>query len=55
VDAHAAFDPAVEGISLVERKVMAGVGAQQDDRLFQGALRLVFQRQFGGVDKRSAL
>ena len=49
VDAHAALDPAVEGVLLVEGKVVAGVGAQQDDRLFQGALRLVFQRFFGRV------
>jgi hypothetical protein len=55
VDAHAAFDPAVEGVSFVERKVMAGVGAQQDDRLFQRTLRLVFQRLSGAVNQRSAL
>jgi len=56
VDAHAAFDPAIEGIFLVERKVMAGMSPQQDDRFLQGALRLVvFRRQFGGVSQRSAL
>ena len=55
VDAHAPLDPAIEGVPLVERKVVAGVGAQQDDGLFQGALRLVFQRRFGPGDQRSAL
>jgi len=40
---HAALNPAIEGVSLVERKVVAGVGAQQDDHFFQGALRFVFQ------------
>ena len=44
VNAHAALNPAIEGVPLVEGKVVAGVGAQQDDRLLQGALRLVFQR-----------
>ena len=55
VDAHAPLDPAVEGVLLVEGKVVAGLGAQQDDDLFQGALRLVFQGQSGLGDERRAL
>ena len=42
VNTHAPLDPAVDGVLLVERKVVAGLGAQQDDDFFQGALRLVF-------------
>jgi hypothetical protein len=55
VEAHAALDPAVEGILLVERKVMASVGAQQNDGLFQGALRLVLQGHFRLGSERRAL
>ena len=40
---------------LVERKVVAGVGAQQNDHFLQGALRLVFQGHFGPGDQRGAL
>ena len=55
VDTHAALDPPIEGIFLVQRKIMAGVGSQQNDGLFQGAPRLVFQRQFGSLRQWCAL
>ena len=55
MNAHAALDPAIEGVPLVKRKVVARVGAQQDDHLFQGALRLVFQHCFRPRDERGAL
>ena len=53
VDAHAPLDPAVDGVLLVQGKVVAGLRPQQDDDLFQGALRLVFQGQSGLGDERA--
>jgi len=55
VDAHAALNPPVEGIPFVQGKVVAGVRTQQDDRLLQAALRLVFQGLFGPGEERSPL
>jgi hypothetical protein len=55
VDAHAALDPPVKGVFLVKRKVMAGVGAQKNDGLFQGALRLACECQLGSMGQWSPL
>ena len=55
MDAHAPFDAAIKGVLFVERKVVAGVGAQEDDRLLQGALRLVFENHgFRPANQRRA-
>ena len=52
---HAALNPAIEGVPFVEREVVPGAGAQQEDHFFQGILRLVFQNGRSPVDQRSAL
>jgi len=52
---HAAFNPAVEGVPFVEGKIMPGMGAQQDDRFFQGVLRLVRHGHFRPGEEGSAL
>jgi len=40
---HSALDPAMKRVLLVKGKVMARVGAQQNHRLLQGTLGLIFQ------------
>ncbi len=44
VNAHAPLDPAVHGVLLVQREVLAGLGPQQDEDFLQGALVLLLQR-----------
>ena len=55
VKAHAALDPAIQRVPFVKSKVVARVGAQQNDHLFQRALRLVFQHRFRPGEERGAL
>ena len=51
MDAHAPLDPAIDGDVLVEGKVMAGVLAQQDQDLFEGAAGFIRQGQSGLGDR----
>ena len=55
VKAHAALDPAIECVPLVEGKVVAGVVSQQDDHLSQRAQTLVFRPYFRSRDERGTL
>ncbi|MGC4120345.1 MAG: hypothetical protein QM765_38340 [Myxococcales bacterium] len=55
VQAHAPLDAAVEGALLVEREVVAGLRAQQDEDLLQGALRLLLERDLGAPEVRGVL
>ena len=55
VQAHAPLDPAVDGALLVQGKIVAGLGPQQDQDLFQGALRFALPGGIGCRDKRGVL
>ncbi|EKD40737.1 MAG: hypothetical protein ACD_74C00210G0001 [uncultured bacterium] len=49
MNAHAPLDPAVDGVSFVHGKIVAGFGPQENDDLFQGALLLRLQRETLGL------
>ena len=45
VDAHAPLDPAVDGALLVQGKVVARLGPEEDDDLVEGALGFALQKE----------
>ena len=47
MEAHSPLDPAVNGALLVEREIVAGPRAQQEDNLLQAALIRIRQVQVG--------
>ena len=55
VDAHAALDPTIERVPLVEGKVVTDAGAQQNNHFFEGALRLVSQRHLSPGGEQGAI
>ncbi len=55
VQAHAPFDAAVDGALFIGRKIVAGLGPEQDEHLLERALGLALPSRIGLNDQRDVL